>query len=131
MANRTTTCVRIVGVNVKGLRGVLTYTAPVGQASSQSLEKTGKMPVLRDMIGTDGRNNAMADISVDARGLSCPEPVLLAKKAIEQLADGTIEVLVDTATGMENVSRMANTLSCAVQVTDGDNGNFILSITKE
>jgi tRNA 2-thiouridine synthesizing protein A len=83
------------------------------------------------MIETNRKNTAMADISVDARGLSCPEPVLLAKKAIEQLVGGTIEVLVDTATGMENVSRMANTLSCAVEVTNGDNGNFLLSITKE
>lgn len=73
----------------------------------------------------------MADKTVDARGLSCPEPVLLAKKAIDGLAGGTIEVLVDTATGMENVSRMANTLSCTVEVTDGDDGNFVLSITKE
>ena len=73
----------------------------------------------------------MADKTVDARGLSCPEPVLLAKKAIDGLAGGTIEVLVDTATGMENVSRMANTLSCTGEVTDGDDGNFVLSITKE
>ena len=73
----------------------------------------------------------MVDKTVDARGLSCPEPVLLAKKAIEGLAGGTIEVLVDTATGMENVTRMANTLSCAVKVREADDGSFVLSIEKE
>ena len=73
----------------------------------------------------------MVDKTVDARGLSCPEPVLLAKKAIEGLGGGTIEVLVDTATGMENVTRMANTLSCAVKVREADDGSFVLSIEKE
>lgn len=73
----------------------------------------------------------MVDETVDARGLSCPEPVLLAKKAIEGLSGGTIEVLVDTATSMENVTRMANTLSCAVKVREADDGSFVLSIEKE
>jgi tRNA 2-thiouridine synthesizing protein A len=73
----------------------------------------------------------MVEKTVDARGLSCPEPVLLAKKAIEGLAGGTIEVLVDTATGLENVTRMANTLSCAVEVKEADDGSFVLSIEKE
>ena len=49
----------------------------------------------------------MADKTVDARGLSCPEPVLLAKQAIDSLDTGTIEVIVDTVTSRENVSRMA------------------------
>ena len=73
----------------------------------------------------------MANKTVDARGLSCPEPVLLAKKAIEGLAGGTIDVLVDTAAGMENVTRMANTLACTVKVREADRGSFVLSIEKE
>ncbi len=73
----------------------------------------------------------MADQTVDARGLSCPEPVLLAKKAIEGLSSGTIEVLVDTVTSKENVTRMASTLSCAVRATEADDGSFVLSIGKE
>ena len=73
----------------------------------------------------------MVHKTVDARGLSCPEPVLLAKQAIEGLSRGTIEVLVDTATGMENVTRMATTLSCAVEVKQADDGGYILSLEKE
>lgn len=46
--------------------------------------------------------------SVDARGLSCPQPVLEAKKAIESRGDvREIEILVDTTTSRENVSRFA------------------------
>jgi TusA-related sulfurtransferase len=71
----------------------------------------------------------MADKQLDARGLSCPEPVLLAKQAIESLEAGTIEVLVDTATSRDNVTRMATHLGCSVEVEEtGD--EFRLTITK-
>ena len=47
---------------------------------------------------------------VDARGLSCPQPVLEAKRAIER-ADkektSEIVILVDTVTSRENVKRFA------------------------
>ena len=42
--------------------------------------------------------------TVDARGLSCPQPVLLALKAINDNA-GTFSVEVDHATAAENVER--------------------------
>lgn len=58
----------------------------------------------------------MADKQVDARGLSCPEPVLLAKEAIDSLAAGLVEVLVDTAAARDNVSRIAVKLGCDVEV---------------
>jgi TusA-related sulfurtransferase len=72
----------------------------------------------------------MADKSVDARGLSCPEPVLLSKKAIESIRSGTVEVRVDTVTSMENVTRMARTLSCSVETEQAEDGGFVLNIRK-
>ena len=71
----------------------------------------------------------MADI-VDARGLSCPEPVLLAKQAIASIDNGSIEVMVDTVTSRENVTRMAETLSCTVESTESAEGGFVLHIRK-
>ena len=71
----------------------------------------------------------MADDQVDARGLSCPEPVLLTKQAIESLEAGTLEVLVDTATSRDNVTRMATHLGCSVE-TEEAGGEFRLRITK-
>ena len=47
---------------------------------------------------------------VDARGLSCPEPVLLTLEAIKRLNKGEIEILVDTDTSKENVSRAAQSM---------------------
>lgn len=44
---------------------------------------------------------------LDARGLSCPQPVILTEKMIEQFKKGKIEVLVDTDTAKENISRLA------------------------
>jgi TusA-related sulfurtransferase len=72
----------------------------------------------------------MTEGTIDARGLSCPEPVLLTKKAIDQLVGGTIEVLVDTVTSRENITRMAHSLSCTVDVTKSSNGDFVLSVRK-
>ena len=58
----------------------------------------------------------MAD-TVDARGLSCPQPVILARNAI-QAGKFPIEVLVETVTSRENVRRAAEKLGCTVQVKD-------------
>jgi len=71
----------------------------------------------------------MADKVVDARGLSCPEPVLLTKQAIEALEAGVVEVLVDTATSRDNVTRMAKHLGCTVEVAEAG-PDFRLTITR-
>jgi len=43
--------------------------------------------------------------TVDARGLSCPQPVLMATETMKRMGRGEIVVLVDTQTSMENVDR--------------------------
>lgn len=48
----------------------------------------------------------MSATRVDARGLSCPQPVVLTNKAIEAGADN-LEVLVDNEVSKENVLRLA------------------------
>ena len=66
--------------------------------------------------------------TVDARGLSCPQPVILARNAI-QAGEYPIEVLVETVTSRENVRRAAEKLGCTVQVEDlGD--EFRLTLTQ-
>jgi tRNA 2-thiouridine synthesizing protein A len=45
--------------------------------------------------------------TVDARGLSCPQPVLMTMDEIKKVGKGEILVLVDTDTSKENVSRAA------------------------
>ena len=48
----------------------------------------------------------MADI-VDARGLSCPQPVLMTISKMKELGAGQIEVMVDNEVSKENVTRAA------------------------
>jgi tRNA 2-thiouridine synthesizing protein A len=52
---------------------------------------------------------------VDARGLSCPQPAILARKAIE-VGLFPIEVLVDSVASQENVRRLAESAGCKVTV---------------
>ena len=66
--------------------------------------------------------------TVDARGLSCPQPVILARRAI-QAAEFPIDVWVDTVTSRENVRRAAEKLGCTVQVEEVS-GEFRLTLTK-
>ncbi len=48
--------------------------------------------------------------TVDARGLACPPPVVLAKKALE--TDAAICVLVDNDMAVENIRRLAAKTGC-------------------
>jgi tRNA 2-thiouridine synthesizing protein A len=45
---------------------------------------------------------------VDARGLSCPQPVLMVLSKIREMKTGELEVLVDNEVSKENVSRAAS-----------------------
>ena len=65
---------------------------------------------------------------VDARGLSCPQPVILAKNAIDKGAF-PIEVTVDSKTSWENVSRMAESKGCTVSTRE-ENGEYFLTLDK-
>ncbi len=49
----------------------------------------------------------MGRVSVDARGLSCPQPVLLVTGKMREIQTGEIEVIVDNETSRENVGRAA------------------------
>ena len=72
----------------------------------------------------------MADsITVDARGLSCPQPVIATRRALVGRPGGQVQVLVDTATQRDNVSRLARREGWAVAVEDADDG-FRLVLSK-
>ena len=42
---------------------------------------------------------------IDARGLSCPMPVVMTQKAIQKDAPAALEVLVDAQVAVENITR--------------------------
>ncbi len=65
---------------------------------------------------------------VDARGLSCPEPVILISRAMKS-GDSEYEIVVDNRVSRENVTRYAEHQGFTVSVTEAD-GEFTLSIRK-
>lgn len=66
---------------------------------------------------------------VDARGYSCPTPVIMVQKAVKDGAPATLEVAVDNQCSVENVIRFARNAGYQVQVSDLD-GDFKLTLTK-
>ncbi len=68
----------------------------------------------------------MAKIIVDARGLSCPQPVVLTMEALKKKAEA-YEILVDNQTALNNVSRLVNNAGKTVSVTKSDQ-DYILAV---
>jgi selenium metabolism protein YedF len=60
---------------------------------------------------------------IDARGLSCPQPVVLTRKALEKADELT--VIVDNATAEQNVSRLAENHGLAVSVEEKGDGIYL------
>jgi selenium metabolism protein YedF len=72
----------------------------------------------------------MADVkTVDARNMPCPEPVVKTKKALEEITEGQITVLVNSTEAYQNVQRFAKSQGCDVKVLEKD-GVFTLEIIK-
>ena len=65
--------------------------------------------------------------TVDACGLSCPEPVIRLKQEIDGADE--IELLVDSQVCVENCSRFARSKGFQVSV-DGGSGQYTMTLTK-
>ena len=71
----------------------------------------------------------MAD-KIDARGLSCPQPVILTNRKIQEMKKGVFEILVDTDTSRENISRLAQQTGWNVEVKR-ENDDYCLVLRKD
>lgn len=63
--------------------------------------------------------------TVDARGLACPQPVILTKKALASAGDGRVTTIVDSPTSEVNVSRMARKAGWQVTVETQVDGTYL------
>jgi tRNA 2-thiouridine synthesizing protein A len=68
---------------------------------------------------------------VDARGLSCPQPVLMTLNQIKKSGKGRIEVIVDTDTSRENVTRAAESQGWRVENIDPEGDGYRIDIAKD
>ena len=68
-------------------------------------------------------------IQVDARGLSCPEPVMLTMKQIEK-NENEIEVLLNSTCSIENVTKFAKSKKYNVEQKKSDDYTSLI-LTKQ
>lgn len=66
---------------------------------------------------------------INCIGLTCPQPVLMAKEALETIDVGIIVVVVDNEASRSNVERFGKSQGCEVAVTEEED-TFHLVITK-
>jgi tRNA 2-thiouridine synthesizing protein A len=68
-------------------------------------------------------------MTVDARGYSCPMPVVMVQKTVKADAPAALEVLVDNQCSVENVTRFAESSGYKVAVAP-EGQDFRLSLSK-
>ena len=69
------------------------------------------------------------DKIVDARNLSCPQPVVLTTKALAET--DSVVTIVDNEAAMQNVLRLAKSQACAATVKHKDDGIYLTLVKKE
>jgi tRNA 2-thiouridine synthesizing protein A len=69
-------------------------------------------------------------ILIDARGLSCPQPAILARQAISQEVTGKVEVLVDMAAQRDNIVRIAMKASWSATAEETSDGSIRICLQK-
>jgi selenium metabolism protein YedF len=66
---------------------------------------------------------------VNARGLACPQPVVLAKQALE--SHEQVRVIVDNDTALENVKRLGTKLGCDIKSEKKSDGAYEINLTRK
>ncbi len=66
---------------------------------------------------------------IDARGLTCPHPVMETEKVLRQLKEGTVVTIVDNAAARDNVKRLAESMGCTLSIEKKED-DYYLTLTK-
>ncbi len=67
---------------------------------------------------------------IDARGMACPMPVINTKKILEAIEEGAVTTLVDNEAARDNVTALANSMGCGVEIEQEGN-EYQVHITKK
>ncbi len=68
--------------------------------------------------------------TIDCRGLSCPQPVVMLHQALASDAGSPLDVLVDNEASVENVSRAARKKGFSVEAVPESDGAVRLELRK-
>jgi len=66
---------------------------------------------------------------VDARGLSCPQPVILTMDALRKSQGNPVLVLVDSEVARDNVTRLATRKGFKVE-TRPEGGHYVIEVSR-
>ncbi len=67
---------------------------------------------------------------IDCRNIACPQPVLETKKALEEMDEGVLEVLVNAVSSVQNVKRYAMNNGFEPKVEELGSGETLITIVK-
>lgn len=67
---------------------------------------------------------------IDARGELCPKPVIMTKKELDKLVEGTLTTIVDNEVAKENVSKLAASMGLSYTVDKIQENEFYIHINK-
>ncbi|MDD2672242.1 MAG: sulfurtransferase-like selenium metabolism protein YedF [Syntrophales bacterium] len=65
---------------------------------------------------------------IDCRGLTCPQPVILTKNALND--QDKVTVIVDNDPAMQNVRRLATKMGCQLQMEKKEDGTYHIRISR-
>lgn len=67
---------------------------------------------------------------IDAKGLVCPKPVILTKKALDDTENKVVETTVDNEVAVENLKKLAESMKCDYKTETLSDQEFRVTITK-
>jgi selenium metabolism protein YedF len=68
--------------------------------------------------------------TLDCRGLSCPQPVILTRQALQEMGHGTLQVLLDNEASCANVMRLAQSQGHEVRQESPEPGQYRIFIER-
>lgn len=67
---------------------------------------------------------------VDSRGLTCPQPVIMTRQALNDHTVDEVVTIVDNLIAVENVSKLASSMNLETNIVE-KSGQFFISILKD
>ncbi|MDR0879656.1 MAG: sulfurtransferase-like selenium metabolism protein YedF [Clostridioides sp.] len=69
-------------------------------------------------------------IDIDARGLACPKPVINAKKELENMVEGVVEITVDNTMARENLLKLAKSMNLESNILKDEQDLITIELIK-
>ncbi len=67
---------------------------------------------------------------IDARGMDCPKPVIITKKELDNMQEGSITTIVDNEVAKENISKLVSSMGYGFNIEEKE-GDFYININKD